>query len=103
MPDSQGTARVRAGIDKKGKELKKIIAKIQGFDLYDAAVKTAPRGYKKDNPNIALLKLKHWILESEISDKELMSGEFEKDVMRDCKKLAPFVEWLQERVSEPVG
>ncbi|MFZ2151280.1 MAG: DUF2461 domain-containing protein [Candidatus Absconditicoccaceae bacterium] len=102
MPDSQTTGAIREGIDKKGKDLKKLIDKIlklESFYLYEDAVKTAPRGYKKDNPNIKLLKLKHRIVERPVSDKELLGKEFEKVLVKDFKKMAPFVGWLQLALS----
>lgn len=102
MPDSQTTGAIREWIDKKWKDLKKLIDKIlklESFYLYEDAVKTAPRWYKKDNPNIKLLKLKHRIVERPVSDKELLGKEFEKVLVKDFKKMAPFVGWLQLALS----
>lgn len=103
MPNSKTTGIIREWIDKKWKELKKIIDKIlktEWYYLYDESVKTAPRWYKKDNPNIELLKLKHWILQRPVSDKEMKWAEFEKNLIKDFKKLAPFVEWLQDQLKD---
>ncbi len=94
---------IREAIDQKWSDFKKIINKIQkskSFDLYNESLKTSPRWFTKDNANIELLKLKHWIFERPVSDKEMKWGEFEKDLVRDLKKLAPFVEWLQDRIDE---
>lgn len=102
MPDSQTTWIIREWIDKKGKNLQKMIDKIlksELFYLYEDAVKITPRWYKKDNPNIELLKLKHRIVERQVSDKELLGKEFEKELVKDFKKIAPFVEWLQLALS----
>lgn len=102
MPDSHTTGTIREWIDKKWKDLKKIIDKVlkyESFYLYEDAVKTSPRWYKKDNPNIELLKLKHWIVERPVSDKEIKWEYFEKNLIKDFKKLAPFVEWLQLAIS----
>jgi hypothetical protein len=38
-------------------------------------------------------------LERKISDKELISPEFEKTLIIDFKELSPFVQWLQDRIS----
>jgi len=102
MPDSGATAVIREAIDKKWKDLQKIITtinKTKEFYLYEDAVKTSPRWYKKDNPQIALLKLKHRIFERQIEDQELVSKDFEKKVVKDFQKLSPFVEWLQDEIS----
>lgn len=102
MPDSKITWIVREWIDKKWKDLQKIINKILNSDwyyLYDEAIKSSPRWYKKDNPNIELLKLKHWIIEKPVNDKEIKGEDFEKNLIKDFRKLAPFVEWLQDTIS----
>lgn len=103
MPDSRTTGIIRGWIDKKWKDLKKIIDKIlksELYILYDESVKTAPRWYKKDNPNIELLKLKHWIVERPVSDKEIKWEDFEKELVKDFKKISPFVEWLQDQLKD---
>jgi len=103
MPESKTTGIIREGINKKWKDLKKIIDKVlklESFYLYEDAVKTAPRWYKRDNPQIELLKLKHRIVERPVSDKELLGKKFEKELVKDFKKIAPFVEWLQDRIDE---
>lgn len=102
MPDSTVTAIIREWIDQNWEKLQKIINKIwksKKFYMYDEAVKTSPRWYKKDNPNIELLKLKHRILERKLSDKELISPEIEKTLINDFKELSPLVEWLQDTIS----
>ncbi len=103
MPESKTTGIIREWIDKKWKDLKKIIDKIlktEQFYLYDEAVKTAPRWYKKDNPNIELLKLKHRIVEKPLSDKDIISKDFEKNLISDFKKISPFVWWMQNIIDK---
>lgn len=102
MPDSQTAGIIREWIDINWEKLQKIIDKVlwsKKFYLYDDALKTSPRWYKKDNPNIELLKLKHWIIEREIKDKELLLLKFEETLIQKFKKLSPFVEWLQNTIS----
>lgn len=94
---------IRDAIHQKWSEFKKIINKINksgSFDLYEEAIKTSPRWYKKDNPNIELLKLKHWIFERPVNDKEMRWEEFEKELVKDFKKIAPLVEWLQDQLKD---
>jgi uncharacterized protein (DUF2461 family) len=101
MPDSKITEAVRQEIDKNGKTLKNIIDKIiksKQFYLYEEAVKTSPRGYKKENPHIELIKLKHRIFEKQLKDKDLLKPDFEKTIIKQFKELTPFVEWLQESI-----
>ena len=52
MPDSKITEVIRAWIAEEGKKFQKIIDNVlagDSFYLYDEAVKTAPRWYKKDS------------------------------------------------------
>lgn len=105
MPDSTTTSIIREWIDQNWEKLQKIINKVlwsNKFHMYEDAVKTSPRWYKKDNPNIKLLKLKHWILEREITDKELTLPEFEKNLVQEFKKLSPLVEWLQNSITAEI-
>jgi len=109
MPDSKTTGKIRETINKNWKQLKKVIDQIlrpawpvgrsESFYLYDDAVKTSPRWYKKDNPNIELLKLKHWIMERQVTDKEMLSVDFEKKLIQDFEKMSGFVEWLQNALN----
>jgi len=94
---------VRDAIDQRWSDFKKIVNKIQkskSFDLYDESLKTSPRWFTKNNSNIELLKLKHWIFERPVSDKEMKWKEFEKNLIKDFKGLAPFVEWLQRQLND---
>ena len=99
MPDSKITEVIRAWIAEEGKKFQKIIDNVlagDSFYLYDEAVKTAPRWYKKDSPHIELLKLKHRIVEKPLKDSELLSKDFEKNIVKDFEKIEPFVSWLQD-------
>jgi hypothetical protein len=44
--------------------------------------------------------LKDRIVERPVSDKELLGQEFEKELVKDFKKIATFVEWLQDKIDE---
>jgi uncharacterized protein (DUF2461 family) len=46
--------------------------------------------------------LKHWILERKISDKELISPDFEKTIIQNFQELSPLVEWLQDTISAEI-
>lgn len=99
MPDSKVTEIIRKWITEDGKKFQKIIDKVldgNKFYIYEEAVKTAPRGYKKDSPYIEFIKLKHRIVEKTLKDSELLSKDFEKNVVKSFEKIEPLVSWLQD-------
>jgi uncharacterized protein (DUF2461 family) len=59
-------------------------------------VKTAPRGYEKDNSSIDLLRYKQFILKHNFSDKEAMQNDFSKNMSLHLQHLRPFFDVMSE-------
>ena len=62
-------------------------------------LKTAPRGYPKDHPDAALLKLKSFITEHVFSDEEVKSRRFYKSVLAAFDAMRPLNVYLTEAIS----
>lgn len=60
------------------------------------SVKTAPRGFKKDDPNIDLIRLKSFFVTRTFTDDEVLSPNFGKQVVRSFKELRPFFDYMSE-------
>ncbi|ODQ56187.1 hypothetical protein SAICODRAFT_68562 [Saitoella complicata NRRL Y-17804] len=106
-PDSVQLGLLRRMIDKQGRALKKLKAIIEeeGFkELFggldelcqnEDRLKVAPKGYPKDHPEIALLKLKGIGVSSKRwSDEEVCGEGFLEEVVEALRKLVPLVEFL---------
>lgn len=101
QPNKEYIKKIREEIDYNAEELEAIFNEKEfktHFDkfaeLENGILKTVPRGYPKDHPHIDLLRLKHFIVEKSISDKELLS----KDSATKLAKVAiagePLNKWL---------
>lgn len=103
MPPSDRLTKIRQEIDYNPSELKNIIA-ASGFQGYFKEVKgeklkTAPKGYPKDHPNIELLKLKSYTVWKELSDEELKSKEVAGYVLGGFKTMKPFNDYFNVAMS----
>lgn len=103
MPDSKNLAKVRQEIDYNPKALLKILNHktfkkyFNGLDDFDK-VKTSPKGYAKDHPNIELLKHKSYIVSHNFTDKQVMDKKFVKQAAEACKALKPLNDYLKTAI-----
>lgn len=103
QPLPENLQKIRQEIDYNGKKLRTIIEesnfkKFYGEPHGEDKLKTAPKGYPKDHPDVDLLQLKHYVFMHKVSDKQVTSKEFTKDVVQAYKTLFPFNQFLQEAI-----
>ena len=104
QPDPANLAKVRQEIDYNSKEFLKILNQskfkktFNGLDDFDK-VKTAPKGYAKDHPQIELLKNKSFIVSHYFTDAQVKDKKFIKNVAEACKTLKPLNDFLKEAIS----
>ena len=100
IPPMPWLTAIREKIDEEGdrflkiinnKEFKKIFGDIEGEKL-----KTAPKGYPKDHPNIELLKMKSFLAARTISDKEIVGEKGFDLIVGASKALKPLNDFLNE-------
>ena len=103
MPEAESLKKIRQEIDYNPEELKKIVeadsfkqafGKITGESL-----KTAPKGYPKDHPNIELLRMKSFLVVHDLTDAEVLSGGFVAEALDYFKIIHPFNEYLSVAIS----
>ena len=73
----------------KSKDFIKYFGSVDGEKL-----KTAPKGYPKDHPNIELLKLKSYLVVNEATDKLVLSSDFQDYVISVFKAMKPLNDYL---------
>lgn len=101
MPDASNLAKIRQEIDYNPDELNKIIAAKKfrdtfgDFDDFDK-LKTAPKGYPKDHPQIEWLKLKSFIVTMPLTDTQVTDRKFVKVISSACKQIKPLNDYLRE-------
>ena len=61
-------------------------------------VKTAPRNYPKDHPEIELLKYKSYIADHDLKDEQLLSKDFLKHCAKIFKEIKPLNDFLNTAI-----
>ncbi len=97
-PDTQQLTAWRESINQDSQPFRRIIRN-ETFCRYFGEVggerlKTVPRGYPKDHPDIDLLQLKSVTVMRKVSDAEVVSPDFFDETLETCKAMKPFLEFL---------
>lgn len=100
MPDNENLAKIRQEIDYNIKDFQKILNDKKFKKLFPALgdfdkLKTAPKGYAKDHPNIDLLRYKSYIVSHNFTDAEVMHKDFVKKAATACRILLPLNNFLK--------
>lgn len=104
MPEAPELAAIRQEIDYHTKDFKKIIGAKDFVGFYGSlsnedSLKTAPKGYPKDHPEIELLKLKSFIAVHDFKAKNVLETGFLKECVNGCKLLMPLNSFLNKAIS----
>lgn len=104
MPPADQLKSIRQEIDYNGADLRQILAK-PGFKKFYTGLdsteklKTTPKGYPADHPEIELLKLKSFTLSHSIASKELEGPDAVKKVLDAFAQLYPFIAFLRNALA----
>jgi uncharacterized protein (TIGR02453 family) len=104
MPDPGNLANVRQEIDYNPEKFLKILNDrkfkklYKGLDDWDK-LKTAPKGYPKDHPQIEILKNKSFVVSHGFTDKEVTSKGYVKKIAEAARVLKPFNDYLAEAIA----
>ena len=89
---------IRTAIAEDPDELREIINSkdfVSTFgSLQGDQVKTAPKGYSKDDPAIDLLRFKQYIVSKSFTDKEMLSADYSAMVADTFKAMRPFFDYM---------
>lgn len=105
MPEPQLLSAIRQEIDYNAAPLLKILNSasfkkyFKGFDD-EGKLKTAPKGFEKDHPQLEFLKNKHFVVSHKLSDKQLLDKNFPDQVALGFKAMQPLLEYLREAVAK---
>ena len=99
-PNPKDIKLIRDHIAADSKPLRKILASKKFKDtfgeLMGAQVKSAPRGYDKDHPEIDLLRYKSMYVFKSYSDKEVTDPKFVKEVIKTWKAIQPYFTYMTD-------
>lgn len=99
-PNKEDLARIRKEFETDATEIRAILnapdfkkhfGKLQGD-----AVKSAPRGFDKNHPNIDLIRLKQFIVTRSFTDEEVLSPNFLNETITSFKAMRPYLDYMSE-------
>lgn len=103
LPAPENLKKIRQEIDYNSEELKRIVedsAFRKKFDtMTGESLKTTPRGYPKDHPNIELLRFKSFLVTKDLSNSEVVRKDLLDNVLDDFKAIQPFNNYFSVAIS----
>ncbi|WP_111708593.1 DUF2461 domain-containing protein [Lutibacter citreus] len=99
-PNKEDLLRIRKEFEMDSTEIREIInnksfikyfGKLEGDSL-----KTAPRGFDKEHPDIDLIRMKQFIVTRVFSDKEVLSPNFLEELDGTYKAMRPYFDYMSE-------
>ena len=100
-PETPDLLRIRREFEMDSSEIREILNQkdfknaFGGFNQ-EYALKTAPRDFNKEDPNIDLIKLKSFFVVHNFTDKEVLSKDFEDKLMHHFLILRPYFNYMSE-------
>ena len=99
-PNSEDLMRVRMDIHYNYPDWNKILnsKKLKAIfgEMIGEQVKTAPKGFSKDDPAIELLRYKQYWFERPFTDQEVLRKDFLKEVDKTFKAIRPFFDYMSD-------
>lgn len=101
LPPPEWLQNIRNDIAREAKKIKTVLNESyfkKYFTLEGEKVKTSPKGFTKDHPEIELLRHKSFIAVHSLSDEQVMGKDFLNHLSKASKALYPFDEYLNKRL-----
>ena len=100
-PNPADLFRIRKEFEFDASEIRKILGKKEfknafGDFVQEYKVKTAPKGFSKEDPNIDLIRLKSFFVVHKFTDKEVLSERFHDDLLYHFSLLRPYFDYMSE-------
>ncbi|MAY84789.1 MAG: TIGR02453 family protein [Flavobacteriales bacterium] len=100
QPEPSDLNHIRQQIDLDASPLRKVLANKKFKEYYGEMLgeqlKTAPRDFDKDHPDIDLLRYKGFYFMHGFTDKEVLADDFEDKAAEGFKLILPFMEVMTE-------
>ncbi|MEL6812653.1 MAG: DUF2461 domain-containing protein [Bacteroidota bacterium] len=100
-PEPADLLRIRKEFEMGADEIRAILGQkdfkkaFNGFNQ-EYAVKTAPKGFSKEDPNIDLIRLKSYFVVHEFTDAEVLAPDFKNKVLYHFELLRPFFDYMSD-------
>jgi len=100
QPNKEDLLRIRKEFEMDSQEIREIMndenfrnffGKLQGDSL-----KTAPRGFDKNHPDLDLIRMKQFIVVRNFSDEEVLASNFLEEIDQSYKAMRPYFNYMSE-------
>lgn len=99
-PNKEDLLRIRKEFEMDTSEIRSILNNetfVKYFGtLKGNALKTSPRGFNKEHPDMDLIKMKQFIVVRNFTDKEVLSPNFIKEIDKSFKAMRPYFDYMSE-------
>ncbi|MEY8021865.1 DUF2461 domain-containing protein [Muriicola sp. SD30] len=99
-PNKEDLLRIRKELEGNAGEFRKVIQNKKFKDVWGnlegEELKTAPKGFDKEHPDIDLIRKKQFIFVRNFTDKEVLSPEFISTVDDSFKAIRPYFDLMSE-------
>ena len=99
-PNKEDLLRIRKEFEMDAFEIRTIITNphfVKYFGtLKGNALKTAPRGFDKDHPDMDIIKMKQFIVVRNFTDEEVLSPNFLDELDNTYKAMRPYFDYMSE-------
>lgn len=104
MPEKDHLKLIRQEIDYNSSEFKEILMNLKAFNSKsqletDHKLKTSPKGYPSDHPEIEYLKLKSFTVILHFKPSDLLKADASDKVVNGLASFVPFVAFLRNAIS----
>ncbi|MGO4911294.1 DUF2461 domain-containing protein [Leeuwenhoekiella sp. W20_SRS_FM14] len=100
-PESPDLLRIRKEFELDAEPIRAILKQpnfkkaFNGFNTEDQ-VKTAPKGFSKEDPNIDLIRNKNFFVNHAFTNEEVLAEDFQENLITHFKLLLPFFDYMSE-------
>jgi uncharacterized protein (TIGR02453 family) len=107
-PNSDDLLRIRKEFEIDTTEIEKITSDITFVKYFgelkgEDGVKTAPKGFDKNHPAIDLIKKKQYVVKRKFTDQEVLSDDFQQEVIATFLAMRPFFDYMSELLTSDLN
>ncbi len=100
-PNNEDLLRIRKEFEANTTEIEVITSNDTFVEYFgelkgEEGVKTAPKGFDKNHPAIDLIKKKQFIVQRKFTDKEVLSKDFQQEIIATFLAIRPFFDYMSE-------
>jgi uncharacterized protein (TIGR02453 family) len=106
-PEKDDLLRIRKEFAQDGKQINKITSETSFVKYFGSlqgdSLKSAPRDFEKDHPNIKWIRMKQFYAFRTFTDKEVLDPKFPKEMMDTFSAIRPFFDYMSEVLTTNVN